>query len=80
MTDDTIIIVSDSQDPAFNLALEECLFNREEAYVLFYVNESSVIIGSNQIWGEMRWTGNFAISIKFRFIGAYQVEEQFITI
>ncbi len=50
MTDDTIIIVSDSQDPAFNLALEECLFNREEAYALFYVNESSVIIGSNQIW------------------------------
>ncbi|MGI5975705.1 MAG: lipoate--protein ligase family protein [Paludibacter sp.] len=50
MTDDTKIIVSDSQDPAFNLALEECLFNREEAYALFYVNESSVIIGSNQIW------------------------------
>ena len=34
----------------FQFSFEECLFNREEAYVLFYVNESSVIIGSNQIW------------------------------
>jgi|BioPla2DNA2_1021312.scaffolds.fasta_scaffold84440_2 lipoate-protein ligase A len=50
MIDDTKIIVSDSQDPAFNLALEEYLFNQKEAYALFYVNESSVIIGSNQIW------------------------------
>jgi len=50
MTDDTKIIVSDSHDPAFNLALEEYLFNQKKAYVLFYVNEFSVIIGSNQIW------------------------------
>ncbi len=44
------IIVSDRQDPAFNLALEEYLFNQEEVYTLFYSNTASVIIGSNQIW------------------------------
>jgi len=50
MMNNAKIIVSDSHDPAFNLALEEYLFNQKEEYVLFYINDSSVIIGSNQVW------------------------------
>ena len=52
MMNNAKIIVSDSHDPAFNLALEEYLFNQKEEYVLFYINDSSVI-GSNQ-FGRMK--------------------------
>lgn len=43
------VIVSKSVNPAYNLALEEYLFGREDkTCVLFYRNAPSVIIGSNQ--------------------------------
>jgi lipoate-protein ligase A len=43
------IIHSNSKSPFFNLAAEEFLFTKKEEDVLFlYVNEPSVIIGSNQ--------------------------------
>lgn len=43
------IILSESTLPSFNLAAEEYLFSRQgEDFLLLYVNESSVIIGSNQ--------------------------------
>lgn len=43
------IIVSPSTTPAFNLAAEEHLFSRKgENFLWLYVNEPSVIIGSNQ--------------------------------
>jgi lipoate-protein ligase A len=45
------LIVSDSQDPAYHLALEEYLFNQlGEEFALFYVNSPCVIIGCNQVW------------------------------
>lgn len=50
MMNNAKIIVSELHNPAFNLALEEYLFNQKEEYVLFYINDSSVIIGSNQVW------------------------------
>lgn len=44
------IIYSNSQKPSFNLAVEEYLFSKgEEDFLLFYVNENSVILGSNQV-------------------------------
>lgn len=44
------IIHSQSTSPAFNLAAEEFLFtNRQDDLLFLYVNESSVIIGSNQV-------------------------------
>lgn len=43
------IVVSEFNNPAFNLAAEEYLFSKSgEDYLLLYINESSVIIGSNQ--------------------------------
>ncbi|SCD20965.1 Lipoate-protein ligase A [Proteiniphilum saccharofermentans] len=43
------IILSQSRSPSFNLAAEEHLFSRiGEDFLLLYVNEPSVIIGSNQ--------------------------------
>lgn len=43
------IILSHSTSPSFNLAAEEYLFSRQgEDFLLLYVNEPSVIIGSNQ--------------------------------
>jgi Lipoate-protein ligase A len=43
------IVVSPSTTPAFNLAAEEYLFSKiGEDYLLLYVNDPSVIIGSNQ--------------------------------
>lgn len=43
------IVVSPSNVPAFNLAAEEYLFHKKgENFLLLYVNEPSVIIGSNQ--------------------------------
>ncbi len=43
------IVVSPSTLPAFNLAAEEYLFSKKgEAYLLLYLNDQSVIIGSNQ--------------------------------
>jgi lipoate-protein ligase A len=43
------IVFSGSTSPAFNLAAEEHLFLKtEEDFLLLYVNEPSVIIGSNQ--------------------------------
>ena len=43
------IIFSHSTDPTFNLAAEEYLFNKRESEILLlYINEPSVIIGSNQ--------------------------------
>lgn len=43
------IVMSPSSMPSFNLAAEEYLFSRKgEDFLLFYVNEPSVIIGSNQ--------------------------------
>lgn len=43
------IVLSPSTTPAFNLAAEEYLFSRKgEDYLLLYINEPSVIIGSNQ--------------------------------
>lgn len=43
------IVVSESNIPTFNLAVEEYLFLRkEEDFLLLYRNEPSVIIGSNQ--------------------------------
>lgn len=43
------IFVSPSTTPSFNLAAEEYLFSRAgEAYLLLYLNDPSVIIGSNQ--------------------------------
>lgn len=43
------IIFSHSNVPSFNLATEEYLFSKtDEQYMLLYVNEPSVIIGSNQ--------------------------------
>lgn len=43
------IFVSPSTKPSFNLAAEEYLFSRAgEAYLLLYLNDPSVIIGSNQ--------------------------------
>ena len=44
-----IIIQSTSHSPTFNLAAEEFLFSERQDEILFlYVNEPSVIIGSNQ--------------------------------
>jgi len=44
-----IIIQSTSHSPTFNLATEEFLFSERQDEILFlYVNEPSVIIGSNQ--------------------------------
>lgn len=55
-------IVSTSHDPAWNLALEECLLDgyttlpKEALVLLFYVNERSIIIGKHQNpWLEVRW-------------------------
>lgn len=43
------IIMSPSSTPSFNLATEEHLFSRKgEDFLLLYINEPSVIIGSNQ--------------------------------
>lgn len=43
------IILSDSTSPTFNLAAEEYLFSETgEDFLLLYINEPSVIIGSNQ--------------------------------
>ena len=42
------IIVSPSTIPSFNLAAEEYLFRKDEAYFFLYRNDPSVIIGSNQ--------------------------------
>ena len=43
------IILSQSTSPSFNLAAEEHLFSKNgEDFLLLYVNEPSVIIGSNQ--------------------------------
>ncbi|MDD2284842.1 MAG: lipoate--protein ligase family protein [Paludibacter sp.] len=45
------LVVSEKNDPAINLALEEFLFNKTDMeYALFYVNAPSVIIGCNQVW------------------------------
>jgi len=44
------IIYSTSNSPSFNLAVEEYLFNSQTDDLLFlYVNEPSVIVGSNQV-------------------------------
>lgn len=43
------IILSNSNSPTYNLALEEYLFSEFiEDFLLFYVNDKSVIVGSNQ--------------------------------
>lgn len=43
------IILSQFISPSFNLAAEEYLFSKkEEGFLLLYVNEPSVIVGSNQ--------------------------------
>lgn len=43
------LVFSPSTTPEFNLAAEEYLFSkREEEWIFLYVNEPSVIIGSNQ--------------------------------
>lgn len=43
------IIFSNSDAPSFNLATEEFLFSqRNDNYLLLYVNKPSIIIGSNQ--------------------------------
>jgi len=43
------IILSQSISPSFNLAAEEYLFSRiGEDFLLLYINEPSVVIGSNQ--------------------------------
>lgn len=43
------IVMSPSSTPSFNLAAEEYLFSRKgEDFLLLYINEPSVIIGSNQ--------------------------------
>lgn len=45
----TNIVLSQSTSPSFNLAAEEYLFSKAgEDFLLLYVNEPSVIIGSNQ--------------------------------
>lgn len=45
------LVVSTSNDPAFNLAIEEYLFNRaDDEYAFFYCNNPCVVIGCNQIW------------------------------
>lgn len=45
-----IIIHSPSTSPSFNLAAEEVLFSdRQEDLLFLYVNEPSVILGSNQV-------------------------------
>ena len=45
----TLSILSPSNDPAFNLAVEEYLLkNRKEDVHLFYINSPSVIIGKHQ--------------------------------
>lgn len=45
-----IIIHSPSNCPSFNLAAEEMLFvNGQEDFLFLYVNEPSVILGSNQV-------------------------------
>lgn len=45
----TNIVLSQSTSPSFNLAAEEYLFSKTgEDFLLLYVNEPSVIIGSNQ--------------------------------
>ncbi len=44
------LLFSTSTSPTFNLAAEEFLFSaRENDYLFLYVNEPSVIIGSNQV-------------------------------
>lgn len=44
-----IILRSDSTSPSFNLAAEEFLFSKtSEDFLWLYVNEPSVIVGSNQ--------------------------------
>ncbi len=44
------LYLSDNLNPAFHLALEETLFSgSEDEYLLFYINQPSVIIGCNQV-------------------------------
>lgn len=44
------LYISDNHNPAFHLALEEALFTgTEEEFLLFYVNQPSVIMGCNQV-------------------------------
>jgi lipoate---protein ligase len=43
------IIQSNSNSPTYNLALEEYLFSEfQDDFLMFYVNDKSVILGSNQ--------------------------------
>lgn len=45
-----MLILSKSTSPSFNLATEEILFsNRQDDLLFLYVNEPSVILGSNQV-------------------------------
>jgi lipoate---protein ligase len=44
------LYISENHNPAFHLALEEALFSAtEEEFLLFYVNQPSVIMGCNQV-------------------------------
>lgn len=43
-------VFSTLNDPAFNLAFEESLFDRkDDDYLLFYINDPCVVLGSNQV-------------------------------
>lgn len=45
------LVISSTNDPAYNLATEEYLFsNSEEEFAFFYRNNPCVVIGSNQVW------------------------------
>ncbi|MCE1155038.1 MAG: lipoate--protein ligase family protein [Bacteroidales bacterium] len=45
------LIVSTSNDPAYNLATEEYLFSTyDEEFAFFYCNNPCVVIGCNQVW------------------------------
>jgi len=44
------LYISENSNPAFHLALEESLFSgSEEEFLLFYVNQPSVVMGCNQV-------------------------------
>lgn len=69
-------------DPRINLAIEEyCVKNLDinETYLLFYINEPSIIIGKNQNTVE-EINADYVKKKVFMLFVVYQAEAQYIMI